>query len=122
MAVAIDVVEDLILSQFHSVSPEWDNAVCKLGFLVRQMGVLPAITVYTQTSEASAVSKKVILHCIQRILLITESQPYEEILEYEAWRELFTSDPNLKKKLEKAIIALKLALRIFIEKNYEKES
>ena len=86
------------------------------------MGVLPAITVYTQTSEASAVSKKVILHCIQRILLITESQPYEEILEYEAWRELFTSDPNLKKKLEKAIIALKLALRIFIEKNYEKES
>ena len=94
MAVAIDVVEDLILSQFHSVSPEWDNAVCKLGFLVRQMGVLPAITVYAD--KRSLLYLEIILHCIQRILLITESQPYEEILEYEAWRD-FSLDPNLRR-------------------------
>lgn len=114
MPIAINVIEDLILRKYSKVIPEWDNCVCNFGAAMRQMGMLTAVTAFSQDSDRTKVSKKDLMHYLSRIILNDEGMvcPDDQQL-----LTMVLEDPAnkmLQRQITDATIAMKLALRLFI--------
>lgn len=116
MPIAVDVVEDIILQKYKYIAPEWDNAVSRFGILVRQMGLPPAICAYSTDSGNSKVPKSVLTHCILRIILTSDGIPCERNKKLIDWFTANKNDSTIRDKVFDAIVALKLALRLLINK------
>jgi hypothetical protein len=119
--IAINVVEDLILHEQNTVAPEWDNCVCNFGAAMRQMGMITAVTAFSHDSDRSEVSKKALMHYLLRIILTAEGkvcQTNQELLPI-----VLNQPPNkmLQRQITDAAIAMKLALRLFIDNPKDKE-
>lgn len=119
--VAMDVVNDLILDDCNVVKPEWDNCVANFGAAMRQMGMLTAVTAFSQDSERTQVSKKRMMHFLLRIILVAENKVCEAD---QCLLTLVKAQPTnkyLQRQIVDAAIAMKLALRLFIENTKEME-
>jgi CRISPR/Cas system CMR-associated protein Cmr5 small subunit len=118
--IAVDTVEDLFLSESGKVQGEYENLVSKFGVALRQLGLRTTLMAYSRDSDRAAVSRKKVLDAIQRIIEVHETgvcDPGRNML------DLLLIMPNeslLKKKVTDAAIALKLALRLFIEEDQQK--
>lgn len=113
--LAIDVVEDLILSKYKIVAPEWDNCVSNFGAAMRQLGMLTAVTAFSNDSERTKVSKKALMHYLLRIIMLEKGKvlPFDMDL-----LSIVMENPNdkmLQRQIIDATIAMKLALRLFID-------
>jgi len=114
--IAINVVEDLILQKYSIVVPEWDNCVSNFGAAMRQMGMIAAVTAFSHDSDRSKVSKKDLMHCILRVILTEEQKVC--MTDQELLPVVLNSSGNKKmqqRKITDAIVAMKLALRLFID-------
>jgi len=112
--IAIDVVEDLILHPYTEVAPEWDNAVSNFGAALRQMGLLTAVTAFSQSSNRSKVDKPLLLRCLLRIIRTGEGKLTDAEMELLPIVQGNSSNKMLYRQVTDAAIALKLALRVFI--------
>ncbi len=119
--IAINVVDDLILQEQNVVAPEWDNCVSNFGAAMRQMGMLTAVTAFSHDSDRTKVSKKALMHYLLRIILTEKGkvcQTDQELLPI----VLENSDNKLlQRQITDAAIALKIALRLFIDNPKEEE-
>lgn len=112
--IAIDVVEDLILHSYNEVAPEWDNAVSNFGAALRQMGFLTAVSAFTQSSDQSKTDKPLLMHCILRIIRTAEGKLTDSSMDLLSIVQKKQFDKMLYRQVTDAVIALKLALRVFI--------
>lgn len=120
--IAIDLIDDFILKDTNVVAPEWDNCVSNFGAAMRQMGMLTAVTAFSNDSERSKVSKRALMHCLLRIMLLEKGSvlPAEQDL-----LTVVRDNPNdkiVQKQIIDATIAMKLALRLFIDNPYNEDS
>ena len=122
--IAINVVEDLILHEYNIVAPEWDNCVSNFGAAIRQMGMLTAVTAFSQDSDRTKVSKKDMMHYLLRIILTADGKVCEVDQQLLPIVQEQPANKMLQRQIVDATIALKLALRLFIEnlKNEEEDS
>ena len=113
--IAIDLIDDFILKDANVVAPEWDNCVSNFGAAMRQMGMLTAVTAFSLGSEASKVSKKNLMRYLLRIIRLEQGSvlPAEQDLLTEVRNN--PSDKMLQRQIIDATIAMKLALRLFID-------
>lgn len=121
MPIAIDVVEDIILRDYNLIEPEWDNAISNFGAAVRQMGMFTAVAAFSSDSEGSKVSKSLLMKCVLRIIVTGEN---DVCTKDDTLKKMVKDNPEnmlLKKKIIDASVALKLALRLFIDNPKEEE-
>lgn len=110
--IAVDVIEDLFLSENSKIAGEYDNIVCQFGLSIRRLGVKTAVYALSQEGKKN---KSAICRAILRIIKLHETiicNPNETLKKYV---DANSSDVLLKSKLMDASVALKLALRVFIE-------
>jgi hypothetical protein len=119
--IAIDVVNELILHDCNEVKPEWDNCASNFGAAMRQMGMLAAVTAFSQDSDRTQVSRKKLMHFILRIILLAENEVCEKDQALLPLVKMQPSNKYLQRQVINATIAMKLALRLFIEKPIETE-
>lgn len=112
--IAIDVVEDLILHPYNEVVPEWNNAIANFGASLRQMGLLTAVTAFSQSSNRSKVDKPLLMRCLLRIIRTGEGKLTDAEMELLPLVKGNPSNKMLYRQVTDAAISLKLALRIFI--------
>jgi hypothetical protein len=112
--IAIDVVEDLILHTYNEVAPEWDNAIANFGASLRQMGLLTAVTAFSQQSNRAKVDKILLMRCLLRIIRTGEGKLTDAGMELLPIVQNDSSNKMLYRQITDAAIALKLALRVFI--------
>lgn len=114
--IAIDVVEDLILHTYNEVTPEWDNAIANFGASLRQMGLLTAVTAFSQKSTGAKADKILLMCCLLRIIRSSEGKLTDSGMELLPIVQEDPSNKMLYRKITDAAIALKLALRLYIIK------
>jgi len=119
--LAVNVIEDFILDEHNIVAPEWDNCVCNFGAAIRQMGFFTAVTAFSQETEGSEVSKKAMLHYLLRIIRNAEGRTCETDEPLEPIVKEHPDDIMLRRQVTDAAIALKIALRLFIENPKDEE-
>lgn len=115
--LALDVVEDLFISPNGEVNDEWDNAAVNFGAVLRQMGLLTAVTAFSQKKSGE---RKPLMRAIVRIMDLAEGKvsPVDTDLLQRVKEN--PHNPALKMKVNDATIALKLALRVYIRKKQKK--
>jgi hypothetical protein len=113
--LAINVVDDLILKEQNIVAPEWDNCVANFGAAIRQMGLLTAVTAFSQESDRSKVSKKALMHYLLRIIKVADGKMCDINDDLMRIVQQRPHDKLLKRQITDAAIAMKLALRLFID-------
>lgn len=111
--IAIDVVEDLFLNKNNLVPPELDNITSKFGLLVRQLGVKTAVIAFS--AKDTDENKLIVTKAILRIIKLHETGICNKTETLKTYVSENDSDPLLKTKLLDASVALKLALRLFID-------
>lgn len=114
--IAVDVIEDLFLSENPKIAGEYDNIVCQFGLSIRRLGVKTAVYALSQGGKKN---KSAICRALLRIIKLHETKicnPNETLKEYAN-----SNDVLLKSKLMDASVALKLALRVFIEEENPKK-
>lgn len=117
MPIAIDVVEDIILRNNNLIEPEWDNSITKFGAAIRQMGLFTAVAAFSSDSGI----KSLLMKCVLRIIVTGDK---EVCSKDDTLRKLVVDKPEnllLKKKVIDASVALKIALRLFIDNPKEEE-
>jgi len=118
--IAVDTVEDLFFTENGRVAPEYDNQVSRFGVALRQLGLRTTIAAFSTDSGSSEVSRIKISQAIHRIIEIHENgvcSPNDTLLD---GFSRTTNERLLKRKINDAAIALKLALRVFIEEDKPK--
>ena len=123
LPIAVDVIDDIILHQRTKVEPEWDNAICNFGAAIRTIGLYPAVYAFSNDSEKSKISRSLLMKCIIRIILLTERGVCENNQSLREYVKVSPYNLLVRRKVEDASIALKLALRLFIDnpKNEKEE-
>lgn len=114
---AVDTVEDLFLAENGHVAPEYDNQVSRFGVALRQLGLRTTIFAFSSDPGRSSVSRIKISQAIHRIIEIHENgvcNPDDNLLNA---LSITKSERLLARKINDAAIALKLALRVFIEED-----
>jgi hypothetical protein len=112
--IAVDVVEDMFLNEHFRADKKYLTAVIDFGYSYRVSGLHPTILAFSDNEIG-----KSILKGIYRIILISE----EILAGDETLLQKVEEDPKnrlFNKKIVDAVIALKLALRIYVDK-IEKE-
>lgn len=122
MPIAIDVVEDIFFQATGKVDEKLDNLVSRFGVAVRQMGLRTAVIAFSEKTESQSPDgskpvnlKTLVTKAILRIIKLHKDEictPNEKLKDYV---ESNASDILLKAKIMDALVALKLALRLFIE-------
>jgi hypothetical protein len=125
MPIAIDVVEDIFLHDTGKVDDKLDNLVSRFGVAVRQMGLKTAVIAFSEKTESQSPEgnkpvnlKIMVTKAILRIIKLHKGEvcsPKETLKDYVALDESNEKDIMLKSKIMDASVALKLALRLFIE-------
>lgn len=118
---AINVVEDLILTEYNQVAPEWDNCICNFGAALRQMGLLTAVTAFSISDDKGAVSKQKLMHYLVRTMFTANNQICSADQDLLSVVKSSTNLRLLKRQVENASVAFKLALRLFIINPKEEE-
>jgi len=114
--LAINVVEDLFLQDDNKVASEYDNLASKFGVTIRQLGLKSAIVAFSGVSKGSDVQKELITKAVLRIIRLSENGicREEDTLMDLVWSN--STNSLLKPKIIEAAVALKLALRLFTQK------
>ncbi|MDP3453135.1 MAG: hypothetical protein Q8R90_09290 [Bacteroidales bacterium] len=110
--IAVDVIEDLFISENPKIPDEYDNIVCQFGLSIRRLGVKSAVYALSQKYKKN---KEAVCKAIVRIIQIHDKgicSKDDTLIEYV---KANISNPLLKSKLMDASVALKLALRVFTE-------
>ncbi len=121
LAIAPDVVEDILLNDKGMVDREYDGAISKFGVAIRQMDLLAAVTAYKNQGKSKS-DKGKILDAIGRIINLHQHGIISE--NYDLLKEVEKAGPNknlLKKKIILSATALKMAARLYMVKD-EKET
>jgi hypothetical protein len=119
---AINVIEDCILREQNRVVPEWDNCVANFGAAIRQMGLLTAVTAFSPAEPGrSKVSKKDLMHYLLRMILLADGKVCEDEQDLLDLVKQKPHDKLLHAQVTDAAVAMKLALRLFIDEPKEEE-
>jgi len=128
MPIAIDVMEDIFLNETGKVDDKLDNLVSRFGVAVRQMGLKTAVVAFSEKAEQQQNDdnkkkdlKFLVTKAVLRIIKLHEGKvcaENETLLDCVKSNE---SDKLLKSKIMDASVALKLASRLFIETDDERE-
>lgn len=124
---AIDVVEDLFLEDDSKVDTEFDNLVSRFGVSVRQLGLKTAVIAFSPPKksvierkepiekQSPDERKRMITKAILRIIRLHENSfcGENDTLKDHVLKE--SVNPLLKSKVLDSAVALKLALRLYIE-------
>ena len=127
MPIAIDVVEDMFLRETGKVDEKLDNLVSRFGVAIRQMGLKTAVTAFSESMEKpenpnpAKNPKLAVTKAVLRIIKQHEGKICAENESLFGFVALNSADVLLKSKIMDASVALKLALRLFIE-NEKNES
>lgn len=124
--LAIDVVEDLFLKDDSKVNPEYDNLASRFGVAVRQLGLKTAVIAFSPKSEGtndkkSMDGKIMITKAIIRVIQLHENGTCREDESLLQFISVYPVNRLLKLKILDAAVAVKLALRLYIENPKEKE-
>ncbi|MDP2061064.1 MAG: hypothetical protein Q8J97_15075 [Flavobacteriaceae bacterium] len=122
--LAIDVVEDIFLKEESKVDPEFDNLVSQFGVAVRLLGLKTAVIAFSpkieELDDQKPTDRKVKLtKAILRIIQLHEDSFNDKTLKDFILR--YPANPLLKPKILDAAVALKLALRLYIENPKDEE-
>lgn len=120
--LAVNVIEDCILREQTRVVPEWDNCVANFGAAIRQMGLLTAVTAFSPAKPGrSKISKNDLMHYLLRIILLADGKVCEDKQSLLDLVKQKPQDKLLHAQVTDAAIAMKLALRLFIDEAKEEE-
>jgi hypothetical protein len=112
----MDVVEDLFLSEQFHTDKKYLTAVIDFGYSYRICGLQATVTAYSEDVE-----KRQILKGIHHILQLAEGTTCDDPHSFSELVRIKQEDRQFKKNLEDAAIALKLALRVYLDKPLEQE-
>jgi hypothetical protein len=114
--IAVDVVEDMFLNEHLRADKKYLTAIIDFGYSYRISGIYPTVLAFSDNETG-----KLILKGIYRVILLSEeSLPTGD----ESLLQKVKDDPKnrlFNKEILDAAIALKLALRIYVDKTEKEE-
>jgi hypothetical protein len=108
--IAVDVVEDCFLNNELKAEKKTLKAVIDFGYLIRTSGLESAVVFFEKDKD-----KKKVLQGLQRILQIDKGETPNQAQRFSDLVHKNRDNRVFKKEVADATIALKLALRVYVD-------